>query len=115
MDEVSFGRKREFRLLSRYRRAWIAAGACVVTAGIVTAGVALAQRSTSTNTDTSAGTGAQHAASSAVRADEYARPACPPLPAARPNLTALPAGMRPGALKVIVDAQFSGQCRVGQP
>jgi hypothetical protein len=39
---------------------------------------------------------------------------CPPVRAARPNLAALPAGMRPGALKIVIEAEFSGLCRVSR-
>jgi hypothetical protein len=39
---------------------------------------------------------------------------CPPVRAARPNLAAFPAGMRIGALKIVIDAEFSGQCRVSR-
>jgi len=114
MDEVSFGTEREFRLPPRYRRALTGVAACVVIAGVVTVGVALAHRSTSADTRTGAGPSTHSAASSPIRADEYAQPACPPAQAARPNLAALPAGMRPGALKGIIDAQFSGRCPVSR-
>ena len=109
MDEVSFGPRREIRLPSRYRRAF-AVIAAVVAAGAVTAGAALAvTRTTGAGAETSAPRTA-----SATAASPPERMSCPPVRAARPNLAALPAGMRIGALKIIIDAQFSGQCRVSR-
>jgi hypothetical protein len=35
---------------------------------------------------------------------------CPPVQPTWPDLGALPASLRPGALKVVVDGQFSGRC-----
>ena len=35
---------------------------------------------------------------------------CPPVEPTWPDLGALPAGLRPGALKTVVDGQFSGRC-----
>lgn len=56
-----------------------------------------------------AGSSAGAAASAAV---PPATADCLPRPVpTRPNLAGLPAGLRPGALKVIIDAQFSGRCR----
>jgi hypothetical protein len=108
VDEVSFGPGREIRLLSRYRRA-LGVTAAVVAAGAVTAGAALAVTTT----------GARDAISAPRTASTPAmapldRVSCPPVQATRPNLAALPAGMRPGALRVIIDAQFSGRCRVSR-
>lgn len=103
MDEVRFGRRREIRLPSRYRRLFTA----VVTAGVVAAGTALAVTAVGSReaADAPAGTAKPSAVSSQ-------RVNCPAVQAARPNVTALPAGMRPGALKVIGDAQFGGWCAV---
>jgi hypothetical protein len=108
VDEVSFGPRREIRLPSRYRRAF-AVIAAVVAAGALTAGAALAVTRTGARTATSA----PRTASATAVAPPY-RVSCPPVRAARPNLAALPAGMRIGALKIIIDAEFSGQCRVGR-
>jgi hypothetical protein len=108
VDEVSFGQRREIRLPSRYRRA-LGVTAAVVAAGVVTAGAALA-------VTTAGARGASSAArnASAPAMAPLGRVSCPPVQVTRPNLAALPAGMRPGALKVIVDAQFSGRCRVSR-
>jgi hypothetical protein len=106
VDEVSFGPKREIRLPSRYRRAFAVLTA-VVAAGAITAGAALAVTSTGVRNATSA---ARAASAPAVAPVEGV--SCPPVQAKPPNLAALPAGMRPGALKMIIDAQFSGLCRV---
>jgi hypothetical protein len=108
MDEVSFGPRREIRLPSRYRRAF-AVVAAVVTAGAVTAGAAFAVTRTGARTATSA---PRAASATAVAPPGWV--SCPPVRAARPNLAALPAGMRPGALKIVIDAEFSGLCRVSR-
>ena len=108
VDEVSFGPRREIRLPSRYRRAFTVIAA-VVAAGAVTAGAALAVTRTGAGTATSA---PRTASATAVAPPD--RVSCPPVRAARPNLAALPAGMRIGALKIIIDAEFSGQCRVSR-
>jgi hypothetical protein len=107
VDEVSFGQGREIRLPSRYRRVF-AALAAVVAVGAITAGAALAV----STTDRRNATSAPPAASTPAVAPGWV--SCPPVQATRPNLAALPAGMRPGALKEIIDAQFSGQCAVSQ-
>jgi len=92
MDEVSFGPSRESRRPTR-RPPALAVGASIAGA-VAAAAVALAVTATSahdaTNSRQSAG--------------------CAPAHAARPNLAGLPAGMRPGAVPVIIDAQFSGRC-----
>ena len=108
VDEVSFGPRREIRLPSRYRRAF-AVIAAVAAAGAVTAGAALAVTRTGAHTATSASRTA-----SATAVAPPGRVSCPPVHAARPNLAALPAGMRIGALKIFIDAEFSGQCRVSR-
>lgn len=99
MDEVDFGPRRESRLPVRCRRAL----AAVAAAGIVTAaGAALTMHQA---------TGADQAASPPPAAQSSPAPsACPPTQTAKPKLAGLPAGMRPGALRVIADAQFSGKC-----
>jgi hypothetical protein len=106
VDEVSFGPKREIRLPSRYRRVFAVLTA-VVAAGAITAGAALAVTTTGGRNATSA-----PRAGSAPAVAPVEGVSCPPVHLTRPNLAALPAGMRPGALKMIIDAQFSGLCRV---
>jgi hypothetical protein len=106
VDEVSFGPKREIRLPSRYRRVF-AVLTTVVAAGAITAGAALAVTTTGAHNATSA-----PRAASAPAVAPVDRVSCPPVHPTRPNLAALPAGMRPGALKMIIDAEFSGQCLV---
>ena len=107
MDEVSFGPSREARPPSRRRRAFTAAASV---AAVAAAGAALAVTAPS----------AYHAMTSRYPAAPSAAPpaalshlpskGCPPARAAWPSLAGLPAGMRPGAVPVIVDAQFSGRC-----
>jgi hypothetical protein len=108
VDEVSFGPRREIRLPSRYRRAF-AVMAAVVAAGAIAAGAALAVTTAGTRDATSA-----PRAASAPAAAPLDWVSCPPVHPTRPNLARLPAGMRPGALKVISDAQFSGRCGLSQ-
>jgi hypothetical protein len=108
VDEVSFGSEREFGLPARRRRGLVAL-AVVVAAGAVAAGGVLAV--------TTAGAHSSSSTSSAVGAPAAAavvQAGCPPTETARPNLAALPAGMRPGALKVIIESEFSGSCPAGR-
>jgi hypothetical protein len=112
VDEVRFGPRRETRLPSRYRRVF----AVLVSAGAIAAGAALTV--TAVGSRDAASGPRDAAAASPNKAEPSAaspRPAsCPPAQTAPPNLAALPAGMRPGALKVIGDAQFSGRCGVNR-
>ena len=106
MDEVSFGPRREIRRPSPRRRAFAVAAAV---AGAAVAGVTLAVTVTSAHQP-----GSPHPVTqpSALAASLSRLPSagCPPVQAAWPDLAGLPAGMRPGALPIIVEAQFSGQC-----
>ena len=93
MDEIGFGPRREPRPPSRRLRALGAAGAIAVTAS------------------------AHHGAASPASVAAVPVPAlqplsavCPPVQPTWPDLGALPASLRPGALKVVVDGQFSGRC-----
>jgi hypothetical protein len=97
MDEIDFGPRREFRLAARYRRAL----AAVAAAGIVAAGAALTMHQITVN---------QAASPAPSTGSSPAPAACPPTQTTKPNLASLPAGMRPGALRVVADAQFSGEC-----
>jgi hypothetical protein len=107
MDEVGFGPSREARQPSRRRRAFTVA---VSVAAVAVAGVALAVRAPS----------AYHALASQYTVTRPATPSafpvrlpspgCRPANPAWPSLAGLPAGMRPGALPIVVDAQFSGRC-----
>lgn len=99
MDEIGFGPRSESRLPARYRRAL----AAVAAAGIVTAAaVSLTMHRTAVD----------QAASPAPPAGSSPAPtACPPTQTTKPKLARLPAGMRPGAVRVVADAQFSGECR----
>ena len=100
MDEVGFGPRRESRLPARYRRAL----AGVAAAGIVAAaGVALAMHRATVDQVASP--------PPPFTASAPAPTACPPTQTTKPKLTGLPAGMHPGALRVVADAQFSGECR----
>jgi hypothetical protein len=108
VDEVSFGPRREIRLPSRCRRAFTVMAA-VVAAGAVTAGAALAVTTTGARNAVSA---PRSASAPAVAAP--GRVSCPPVRATWPSLAKLPAGMRPGALKIISDSQFSGRCGLSQ-
>ena len=107
MDEVRFGSSRETRLPSRRLRALTA----VSVAAVAAAGVAYALTAKSVH---HAVTSQPQVTQSAAALPDPARllpsAGCSPARADWPNLTGLPAGMRPGALPVIADAQFSGRC-----
>jgi hypothetical protein len=106
MDEVGFGPEREARRPSRR----LLAIAAVSIGGAAAVGIGFAVTSA----------GGQHAMTAAPAASRSAAlPAslipqltagCPPAEAVWPSLADLPAGLRIGALPIIVDEQFSGQC-----
>jgi hypothetical protein len=113
MDEVSFGPSRaEARPPSRRLRAL--AGAVSV-AAVAAAGVAyvVTEKSAQHPTTSQAAPVTQPAAA-LPDPGRFLPPAggCSPVQADWPDLAGIPAGMRPGALPVIVDAQFSGRCPV---
>ena len=104
MDEVSFGPEREARFPSRYRRILVAVAAGVVAAGVA-AGIGLV---VTTHHAVSSPPGASAPAAAPVSSG------CPHVQPTWPNVEALPPSMRAGALKVIVDSQFGGRCRVSR-
>jgi hypothetical protein len=105
MDEVSFGPRRELRRPSRRRRALAFA-----VAGAAMAGVAFVLTAAGVHPGMPSPPSAGKSAAPPAAASRLPSPGCPPAQAAWPSLAGLPAGMRPGALPVIVDAQFSGRC-----
>jgi hypothetical protein len=116
MDEVSFGPSREVRPQSRHGRAVKVAFSL---AGVAAVGVALAVEAPRAYHSLAAQytvTRPATPSASPVRLPLSASPVrlpspeCQPADPAWPNLTSLPAGLRPGALTVIVGAQFSGRC-----
>ena len=102
MDEVAFGPSRAPR---RPSRRWVALAATVSLAG-----VAFALTVTNAHHAVTAQHPASQSAALAAPLSRLPSAGCPPVHAAWPNLAALPPGMRPGALPVIIDAQFSGGC-----
>ena len=107
-DEIGFGPSGEPRPPSRRLR-WVGVAAGI--GGAAAAAIAIAVTAA----------GAHHGAASPAPAAQSAaavpipqiRPlsaVCPPVEPTWPNLAALPAGLRPGALKMVVAAQFSGRC-----
>jgi hypothetical protein len=100
MDEVSFGPGREIRQPSRRRRA-LAAALAVACAVAVAAGVRHALT-------------AEHpvgqSAAQPVAPVRLPSKGCPPAHPDWPSLAGLPAGLRAGALPVVINAQFSGRC-----
>jgi hypothetical protein len=107
VDEIGFGPRREPRPPSRRLRAFATAASI---AGAAAAAIAIAVTAA----------GAHHAITPpAPAAQQAAVPApvlrppsavCPPAQPTWPDLAALPAGLRPGALRIVVDEQFSGRC-----
>jgi hypothetical protein len=113
MDEVSFGPSRaEARPPSRRLRAL---AGVVSVAAVAAAGVAyvVTEKSAQHPATSQAATVTQSAAA-LPDPGRFLPPAagCSPVQAHWPDLAGIPAGMRPGALPVIVDAQFSGRCPV---
>ncbi len=102
MDEIGFGPKGEPRPPSRRLRALGAAAsiAAAAAAAIVIAVTASAHH----------GGGFPAPAAVPVPAVQPLSAVCPPVQPTWPDLGALPASLRPGALKVVVDGQFSGRC-----
>jgi hypothetical protein len=102
VDEIGFGPKRERRPPSRRLRTLGAAGSIAAAAA---AAIAIAVTAS-----------AHHGAASPVPAAvpvpalQPLSAVCPPVQPTWPDLGALPASLRPGALKVVVDGQFSGRC-----
>jgi hypothetical protein len=93
VDEIGFGPRRERRPPSRRLRAL---GAAAVTAS-------------AHHGPASPNPAAQYAAVP-VPALQPLSAVCPPVQPTWPDLGALPASLRPGALKAVVDGQFSGRC-----
>jgi len=105
MDEVSFGPRREFRWPPRRRRALAFA-----VAGAAMAGVAFALTAAGVYHGMPSHHSARQSVAPTAPVGRLPSAGCPPAQPAWPSLAGLPAGMRPGALPVIVDAQFSGRC-----
>jgi hypothetical protein len=112
MDEVGFGPRREARRPSRRLRAFAAA---VAMASAAAAGVAFAVTAAAAHhAMTSPPVAPRSAALPALPAPAIRLPSagCPPVHAVWPNLAGLPAGLRAGALPIVIAEQFSGQCPV---
>jgi len=107
VDEIGFGPKREPRPPSRRLRALGAAGSIAAAAA---AAIAIAVTASAHHGAASPDPAAQSAAAVPVPALAPLSAVCPPVQPTWPDLGALPASLRPGALKVVVDGQFSGRC-----
>ena len=105
MDEVGFGPSREPRPPSRRRRAFTIA---VSLAGIA---VVFAVKAPSAYHALASQHTVTRPAAPSASPVRLPSPGCRPAHPAWPSLAGLPAGLRPGALPVIADAQFSGRCR----
>jgi hypothetical protein len=106
VDEIGFGPKREPRPPSRRLRTLGAAGSIAAAAA---AAIAIAVTASAHHGAASPTPSAQYAAVP-VPALQPPSAVCPPVQPTWPDLGALPASLRPGALKVVVDGQFSGRC-----
>ena len=106
MDEIGFGPRRERRPPSRRLRALGAAGSIAAAAA---AAIAIAVTASAHHGAASPSPAAQYAAVP-VPAPQPLSAVCPPVQPTWPDLGALPASLRPGALKAVVDGQFSGRC-----
>lgn len=106
VDEIGFGPKREPRPPSRRLRTVGAVGSIAAAAA---AAIAIAVTASAHHGAASPTPAAQYAAVP-VPALQPLSAVCPPVQPTWPDLGALPASLRPGALKVVVDGQFSGRC-----
>jgi hypothetical protein len=109
MDEVGFGPRREPRRPSRRLRAFAAA---VAIASAAAAGVAFAVTAAAEHHAITSLPPALHPAALPAPLIRPPSAVCPPVHAAWPDLADLPAGMRTGALPIVIDEQFSGECSV---
>jgi hypothetical protein len=107
MDEVGFGPRREARRPSRRLRAFAAAASLAI-AGV--AGVAVAVTAAATHHATSPPPAALQSAPAPAALIPQLTAGCPPTQRAWPDLAGLPAGLRIGALPIVINEQFSGQC-----
>jgi hypothetical protein len=112
MDEVGFGPRREARRPSRRLPAFAAA---VSVAGAAAAGIAFAVMAAGghhavTSPPSAMRAPARQSAALPVAVIRPPSAVCPPVQAVWPNLASLPAGLRAGALPIVIDEQFSGQC-----
>lgn len=108
MDEIGFGPSREPRLPSRRLRR---VGVVASIGGAAAAAIAIAVTAAGTHHATTSPTpAAQSAAAVPIPQLQPLSAVCPPVEPTWPDLAALPAGARPGALKMVVAAQFSGRC-----
>jgi hypothetical protein len=112
MDEISFGPPREARPPPGRGRALTVA---VSLAGIAAAGVALAVDGPAAYHSLASPYAVSRPAAPSASPARLPSPGCRPAHPAWPSLARLPAGLRPGALPVIVDAQFSGRCALVSP
>jgi len=106
VDEIGFGPRREPRPVSPRLRAIGVAGSIAAAAA---AAIAIAVTATATHHGTPSPVPAAQSAA-AIPALAPLSAVCHPVQPTWPDLGALPAGLRPGALKAIVDGQFSGAC-----
>jgi len=107
VDEIGFGPRREARPPSRRLRACVAAAAI---AGAAAAAIAIAVTAAGSQRATSSPPAAAQPAVLPAQVLGPPSAVCPPAQPAWPSLTGLPAGMHAGAIRIVVDEQFSGQC-----
>jgi hypothetical protein len=106
MDEVGFGPGREARRPSRRLRAFIA----VSIASVAAVGVAFAATAAGGHRTTTSPPSARQSTALPASLIPQLSAGCPPAKAVWPDLADLPAGLRVGALPIVIDEQFSGQC-----
>jgi hypothetical protein len=107
VDEIGFGPRRAARPPSRRLRRFAAAASI---AGAAAAAIAIAVTAAGAHR---APTSLPAATESAALGAPIIRPpsaVCPPAQPAWPSLANLPAGLHAGAVPIVVDEQFSGQC-----
>jgi hypothetical protein len=107
VDEVGFGPRRDARWPSRRLRGFAAAASI---AGAAAAAIAIAVTAADAQRATTSPPAATQSAALPAPVLRPLSAVCPPAQAAWPSLADLPAGMHAGAVPIVVDEQFSGQC-----
>jgi hypothetical protein len=110
MDEVSFGPEREPRLPPGRWRALTAGAAGAIAAGAAVTVIVAGQQHSSDPPRQAVPPAALPAATAG-----WLPVTCTPVHPTAPSLAGMPAGMRPGALRVIIDAMPAGHCTIVSP
>jgi hypothetical protein len=111
VDEIGFGPKRAARPPSRRLRRLRGFAAAALIGGAAAACVVLALTAANAHHAVTSPPPASQAAGFLVPVVRLPSPGCSPTQTVWPDLASLPAGLRVHARPIIIDEQFSGQCR----